>query len=235
MTNVLPSPSLMPSILTMVKRVKRECGLPEPTTLVGTTDKTALVALEGLNDATVDIYSRKRWEWQESLYGVTLVAGTTQYALPADFMRMAQPPEAGGYPITGLTEEEWNQVVPIQTAVSGSPQYYTVHGYIFEVWPAPSADYIAQYPILPFIYYRQPPERLDGTDDAANINLPPEFVPCLIAYGKFAVKAFLEYPDATGEIQLYEKLLSIRINASRSMRKAPRLRQSGAVRSKIWS
>ena len=70
---------------------------------------------------------------------------------------------------------------------------------------------------------------------AANINLPPEFVPCLIAYGKFAVKAFLEYPDATGEIQLYEKLLSIRINAGRSMRKAPRLRQSGAVRSKIWS
>ena len=235
MTIVSPTPSLMPSILSMVQRVKRECGLPEPTTLVGTTDKTAIVALDALNDAAVDIYSRKRWEWQESLYGITLVAGTAQYALPADFMRMAQPPEAGGYPIVGLTEEEWYQVVPAQTAVSGSPQYYTVHGYIFEVWPVPSSDYITQYPILPFVYYRQPPQRLDGSDDAANLNLPPEFVECLITYGKFKVKAFLEYPDATGEIQLYEKLLFTRMNAGRSMRKAPRLRQSGAVRSKIWS
>lgn len=235
MTNVLPSPSLMPSILTMVKRVKRECGLPEPTTLVATTDKTAIVALDALNDAAVDIYSRKRWEWQESLYGVTLVSGTTQYALPADFMRLAQPPEAGGYPVQGLTEEEWMQYVPLVSTTSGSPQYYTVHGYIFEIWPAPTDDYIAQYPILPFTYYRQPPARLDGSDDAANLNLPVEFVECLIAYGKFKVKAFLEYPDAGGEVQLYEKLLFTRMNAGRSMRRAPRLRQSGAVRAKVWS
>lgn len=235
MTTVTPTPSLMPSILTMVKRVKRECGLPEPITLVATTDKTAIVALDALSDAAVDIYSRKRWEWQESLYSVSLVAGTTQYALPADFQRLAQPPEAGGYPVAGLTEEEWMQYVPLVSTTSGSPQYYTVHGYIFEIWPAPTADYIALYPQLPFTYYRQPPARLDGSDDVANINIPVEFVECLIAYGRWRVKSFLEYPDADKDKGIYEEKLFTRMNVGRSMRKAPRMRQSGAVRARVWS
>ena len=235
MTIVLQTPAQMPSILDMVKRVKRECGLPEPVTLVGTTDKTALVALDALNDASVDIYSRKRWEWQESLYGLPLVAGTVQYSLPADFQRMAQDPKSAGYPIQGLTEEEWDQIVPGQALTSGSPQFYTVHGYIFQIWPAPSVEYVAQYPILPFVYYRQSPKRLDGSNDGSNLNLPAEFVECLIYYGKFKVKAFLEYPDAQADLQLYEKALFTRMNAGRSMRTLPRLRQSGALRSKVWS
>jgi len=235
MTNVSQVPSLMPSILSLVQRVKRECGLPEPSTLIGTTDKTAIVALDALNDCAVDIYSRKRWEWQESLYGVPLVAGTVQYALPTDFQRMAQPPMSAGYPVQWLTEEEWYQFVPGVSTTSGSPQYATAHGLIFEIWPTPTQDYIDQYPILPFTYYRQPPARLDGSDDSDNINLPVEFVECLIAFGRWKVKAFLEYPDAQREEGVYEKQLFTRMNAGRSLRRAPRMRQTGAVRARVWS
>jgi len=127
MTNVLQVPSQMPSILAMVQRVKRECGLPVPTTLVGTTDQTALVVLEALNDATVDIYMRARWEWKQCLYGLPLVAGTTQYALPADFERMCIDPKSAGYPISGLSQEEWQQQIPAVSITSGQPQYFTTH------------------------------------------------------------------------------------------------------------
>jgi hypothetical protein len=235
MTNVIQTPSQMPSILAMVQRVKRECGLPVPTTLVGTTDMTAMVVLSALGDATVDIYVRKRWEWKQSLYGLPLVVGATQYPLPADFERMCTDPTAAGYPVRGLSLEEWQMMVPMTSINAGSPQYYTVHGFIFEIWPAPNAEYIAQYPILPFIYYRKPPRRLDGTDDSDNINLPPEFEDALIAYGKWKTKEFLEYPDSQSDHQRYEVALQVQMNADQSLRKAPRMRHGGVVRSKIWS
>ena len=235
MTNVLQVPSQMPSILAMVQRVKRECGLPVPTTLVGTTDQTALVVLEALNDATVDIYMRARWEWKQCLYGLPLVAGTTQYALPADFERMCIDPKSAGYPISGLSQEEWQQQIPAVSITSGQPQYFTTHGYIFEIWPSPNAEFITNYPILPFTYYRLPPGRLDGSDDGANINIPAEFASALNCYGKWKTKEFLEYPDSQLDHQRYEQELGVQLNADKSMRRAPRMRHGGVVRSKIWS
>ena len=109
MTIVNPSPALMPSILSMVKRVKRECGQTEPTTLVATTDKQSLLVLDALNDAASEIYARKRWEWNESIYGVNLVAGTFQYALPSDFQRMVKDPKVEGYTVTPLDELTFHQ------------------------------------------------------------------------------------------------------------------------------
>jgi hypothetical protein len=235
MTNVNLSPSLMPSILAMVKRVKRECGLPQPSTLVATTDQAALVALAALNDAAVDIYMRHRWEWKQSLYAVPLVATVSQYALPSDFERLCIEPRAAGYPIQGLSQEEWVQLIPAQNATSGSPMYYSIHGYIFEIYPTPSSDYVIQYPTLPFIYYRKPPSRLDGSDDSANLNLPPEFEDALIAYGKWKTKEFLEYPDAALDHQHYEAAFQVQLNASKMMRRAPRMRHSGVMVAKIWS
>jgi hypothetical protein len=235
MTTVTATPSLAPSILYLVQRVKRECGLPTPTTLIGTTDQTALVAISALNDAVVEIYTRNRWEWKQSLYAVPLVAGTTQYPLPNDFERICIDPKSGGYPVTGLSQEEWQQILPSMDNTTGSPVYYTTHGLIFEIWPAPSAAYIAQYPNLPFVYYRKPPARLDGTDDSANFNMPPEFEDALVSYGKWKVKEFLEYPDSQSDHQKYEQALQVQLNAGRTMRKNPRMRQGGMVSPKVWS
>jgi len=235
MTIVIQTPPLMPSILAMVKRVKREVGLPTPTTLVNTSDQVSLVALSALNDACTEIYGRAKWEWKQSLYAFALVAGTTQYPVPADFERECISPKAAGYPITGLTQEEWQQIIPSSTAQAGSPIYYSIHGYIFEVWPSPSTDYVTAYPTLPFVYYRKPPKRLDGSDDNANLNLPPEFEDCINSYAKWRVKSFLEYPDAADDHSKYEQALQVQLNASRAMRKAPRMRRGGPVSAKIWS
>lgn len=235
MTNVTQTPVQMPSILSMVQRVKRECGLTEPTTLAGTTDKQSLIVLDALSDATVEIFVRKRWEWRESVYGLVLTAGVSQYPLPADFEQIAQDPKSAGYPIKGQTEEEWQQSVPGLAIVSGQPQIYTVHGSIFEIWPPPNQGYIDQYPILPFSYYRLPPARLDGSDDNANLNLPPDFVECLISFAKWKLKGVLEYPDAQLDFQRYEMALQVQMNVNRAMRRGARMRQTGALRSKIWS
>ena len=235
MTNVLQTPSQMPSILAMVQRVKRECGLPEPTTLIGTTDKTAIVVLDALNDATVDVYMRNRWEWKQCLYGLPLQTNVTQYALPSDFERMCIDPKSAGYPISGLSQEEWQQQIPAVSITSGQPQYFTIHGYIFEIWPSPNAEFITNYPILPFTYYRLPPNRLSLLDDSANINVPPEFEDALISFAKWKTKSFLEYPDADADHARYEQALNVQLNADKSMRRAPRMRHGSIVRSKIWS
>lgn len=235
MTIVSQTPALMPSILSMVKRVKRECGLPQPTTLVSTTDQDSLVVLDALNDATTEIYMRKRWETIECLYGVPLVAAQTQYALPADFGRMATGPKSAGVPMTPYTHEEWQRAIPAVSTNIGQPIAYTAYGLIFEVWPPPSTDYVTSYPVLQFSYYRMPPSRLDGTDDDANINLPPEFEECLISFAKWKLKAKLEYPDAEADHARYERTLQIQMDARRSIRKTARMRQTGTVSSKIWS
>lgn len=235
MTNVLPTPSIMPSILAMVQRVKRECGLPVPTTLVGTTDQQAIVALMALNDGANDIWNRKRWEWKQCLTAIPLVAGTVQYALPADFERECIPPTAGGYPVKGLTQEEWQQVIPVSNSQAGSPIYYTMHNKILEIWPVPNADYVAAYPTLPFTYYRLPPAYLDGSDDSANISLPPIFQDALNSFAKWKTKEFLEYPDSGLDRGRYEQAVQILVNAHGSMRKAPRMRHGGVISPKIWS
>ncbi len=234
MTNVTPTPAIMPSILSMVKRVKRECGQPEPTTLVGTTDKQALIVLDALNDATNDIFTRKRWEWNESLYGLNLVAGSSQYNLPADFMRMAKDPKVGGLTVKVLDETDFHILIDNSAISYGSPVYYSAHGYIFELWPTPNQEFVDQYPILQFTYYRMPPKRLDGSDDSANINLPPQFEPALIRYGRMALKNYLEYPDAGDERDWYEWHLGVQMRADRSIRPMPTVKLP-RVNRKSWS
>jgi len=230
MTIVTQTPTQMPSILEMVKRVKRECGLPEPTTLVGTTDKQALIALDALNDAANDIFGRKRWEWQESLFGLQLQSGVVQYNLPADFQRMSKDPIVNGVTVKPMDPVDFYS---LPTGALGSPLNYTVHGYIFELWPAPSVDYVAAYPILPYVYFRETPARLTTVDDSANLNLPPVFLECLIAFGKWKLKAFLEYPDAERDHQRYEDTLFLRMNVDRTLRTSPRMRMPATGR-KSW-
>lgn len=234
MTTVAQTPPQMPSILSMVQRVKRECGETIPTTLVGTTNKGDLVTLDALNDAANDIYHRKRWEWNESLYGLKLESGHSQYPLPYDFMRMAQEPKLGGTILQYMEEADFYEVYGTGHPLDGGPLFYTVHGSIFEMSPTPNDEIVSQYPILGFKYYRMPPTRLDGSDNEANLNLPPQFLECIVAFGKWKLKELLEYPDAVSDYRRYNETLGLLMAADRSLRPMARMQLPKRGRS-VWN
>ena len=64
------------------------CGLPNPTSIVGSTDPNAPLLLRLANQAGRDLARRHDWQALKIAYTVASVASETQTALPADYERM---------------------------------------------------------------------------------------------------------------------------------------------------
>lgn len=230
MTTVTVNSPTFPSLLSLVNRVLNECGVESNTSLAAQNFRSNTV-LQAINDAVADIYYRDRWFWQKSLTYLTLVAGTDQYAMPADFMRLAHPPVINGVMLQEYTQEEWLENIPQPSGSStaqGQPQACCFDMNIIRLWPIPDANTVSQFPQMGYTYYRGPGVRLDTTNDAATVNLPIDFLEAVVAFARGVLKQHLEFPDqAVQERQRYEQAIQVQMARNSRSRVQPRLKTLG--------
>lgn len=213
---------VLPSCLTMVQRVQEECGdIPVTSLTPGT--RRSKIALEGLNDACQAIWEASRWPWQRYDYNLTLVAGQSEYTLPSDFDRLAESPRlssAGNFaPLEEYSPEEW---IVFQLGVSptnGSPYRFKIENTKIVLGPAPSDEFIDQYPTLIFSYFREAPDRKTTASGADAWDVPGHFYPEMINYGKFKLKQYLEFPDWQSDKAAFEQGIQEQKNKVRQGRK----------------
>ena len=232
MTTVGFTPNQSPSLLDTVNRILNECGIQSQPNLASSQFLGTITALNAVNDAVNDIKMRMRWEWLKSTSVVNLVAGTSSYPMPSDFVRMAHPFMLWdgtnlNNTLQELTPDEfWQMYPPTNLSTPGTPQVFMVDSNVLTIWPSPSTTFISTYPMLRYIYFKGAARPLGTADQASAIDVPPEFLECVVAFGKWKMKLFLEYPDWQAEQQRYEQSLRVQMNANNAGRRTPRLRQT---------
>ena len=232
MTTVSYTPNQTPTLFDVVNRVLNECGIESQLDLTTSNFLGTVTAINAINDAINDINFRNRWEWQKQTAVIDLADGINSYALPANFVRMCYPftPSSGSsfsMQLRELTPDEWNQIVPtLVINQPGTPQYYMVDSNVVTLGPAPNSEYISTYPQLQYTYFKGPAAPLGASDQNSAIDIPPEFVEAVVAFAKYKMKLFLEYPDWQVEQARYEQALHVQMNRNNAGRRTPRMRMT---------
>ena len=230
MTTVQFTPNQTPTLKDVVNRILNECGLQSQADLTTSLFLGTITAINATNDAINDIKFRNRWEWLKRTAVITLVNGVNSYAMPADFVRMGHPfvPWNGvtkGTPMAEKTPDEFYQAIPgLPAGSAGTPQFYMVDSSTVTVYPTPDTNFVTSWPNLQYVYFQGPQRPLGAADQALTIDIPPEFIEALVAFGKWKMKLFLEYPDWQAEQTRYEQCLHVQMNRNNAGRRAPRLR-----------
>ena len=239
MTTVSYSPNQTPILRDVVNRVLNECGIQSQPDLTTSQLLATVTAINAVNDGINDIKFRNRWEWLKRTAVINLVVGTLSYAMPADFVRMAHPmtPYNGigiGRALQEMTPDEYWQMVPsVGLTTPGTPYLYMVDSSVLNLWPAPDTNFISLWPQMQFVYFKGPARPLGAEDQLLAVDIPPEFIECLVAFGKWKMKLLLEYPDWQAEQARYEQALKVQINRGNAGRKASRLRTTFPSNS-VW-
>ena len=232
MTTVSYTPNQTTTLLEVVNRVLNECGIESQADLPTSNFLGTVTAINAVNDAINDIKFRNRWEWLKRTAVIDLVAGINSYALPADFTRMCYPftPYTGvqfSMQLRELTPDEWNQIVPtLVINQPGTPQYYMVDSNVVTFGPAPNSEYISTYPQVQYTYFQGPAAPLGASDQSSALDIPPEFIEAVVAFAKYKMKIFLEFPDWQMEQARYEQALHVQMNRNNAGRRAPRMRMT---------
>jgi hypothetical protein len=79
------------TLLTLCNNVLSETGFPQLSSIVGNTDPQAVQILALANRALRSVSREYDWRTLETDYTINVVAGTSVYALPADYYKMAMP------------------------------------------------------------------------------------------------------------------------------------------------
>ena len=126
-----------------------------------------------------------------------------------------------------ISPDEWNQIVPtLVIDQPGTPQYYMVDSDVLTLGPAPDSNYVSTYPQLIYSYFKGPQRPLGAEDQTLAIDVPPEFVEAVVAFAKWKMKLFLEYPDWQAEQARYEQALHVQMNRNNAGRRVARMRMT---------
>lgn len=213
-TVVTTNPVGMPSLLSLVSRVRREVTKETLSSL--NDDATNNLIVDNLNDAVDDIYFRAKWSWAKTVGNLVLVAGTSEYTLPANFHRMASEVEIGATKLREVDAEEWSRYTyqsPAGISTSGQPVVYMVDRSFVKFWPAPNADFIAQVPTIALLFYRRPSTRLIITDSTIAFDLPYEFTEAIVRYAIARLKIFRQFDDYKIDMDRYEEIIQRQLYA----------------------
>lgn len=214
MPSVSSNTDFMPKMLPLVNRILNECGMESTATLASPNVRVAAV-VNGLNDCCMEIFRTNRWPWAKREGFLKLKPNQSEYPLPNDFYRAAGQLTIPGKPIK-LDEKQPSEFEDLMFRGMegvGVPYVYTIDRNSFCLYPPPSSDFISQYPTLRFLYYRQPPNRVEGDTDS--LELPAEFLTTVVHYGKWRLKDHLEWPDAANDQKMYLTALDNRMNEVR--------------------
>lgn len=224
--------STLPSCLTMVNRVLEECGDLEVVSMNPGT-RNSKIALEGMNDAQTEIWTRQRWPWQRQTYNLTLVTGQADYALPDRFDRLAEPLRLtvnGSFQaLKEFTDEEWAQMNLGVPSTYGSPRGFRISNTTLTMTPAPSSEFVALYPQLVFTYFQQIPDRRGVTDDNNSWDVPGDFYDVMILFGKSRLKQYIGMEDWQADAANFEKGMRIHFNKVRQGRPPAKMRPTNYV------
>ena len=239
MTTVQFTPNQTPTVNNFVNRILNECGIPTQPDLTTSTFLGVTTAINAINDGINDIKFRNRWEWLKRTAVIVLTPGVASYAMTADFIRMAHPMcgwngAVLGSQIAELTPDEYYQMIPgLPAGSAGTPQYYMVDSNVLTLYPTPDSNFVASWPNLQYVYFQGSQRPLGAADQALAVDIPPEFIEALAAFGKWKMKLFLEYPDWQAEQARYEQCLHVQMNRNNAGRRAPRLRNTYNIVS-VW-
>lgn len=216
----------LPTMKTLGNRVLRECSVPVVSSFnPGNVQST--VAYDAILDGYADIWFANRWEWQRYEASIALAANTDEYPLPQNFHRMAIAPWLGPIRRVGqlkevTPEEFYDMLAPMDPTSTGTPSHYTIDHTTLKLWPPPASAVVTQIPVLTFQYWLDLPARKTVAQEAHPLNYAPHtFEELLVAYGKWKLKQFLEFPDWEAEARLYDQKLRLMIGRDRQVRTKP--------------
>lgn len=140
--------------LAVVQQVAGELGLPQPTTLVGTTDVQSLQLLSMLQSAGNELLLYYPWEQFVVTQTLTLVPAQDEYAIPADlayYRDQTQWDAVNHWPLLGpKSAQEWAWLK--NSFVASLPRLrYRIKNNKFCVYPPPPGagtlymEYISNY------------------------------------------------------------------------------------------
>jgi hypothetical protein len=119
------------------------CGLPSPTSIVGSSDPNASILLALANQEGRELAGRHDWQAITVDYTVATLAAELQTALPSDYERLMPYPElwnrTSSQMYSGPTGvRAWGQIKG--TGIStGTPGWWRLNGGALYITPAPSA------------------------------------------------------------------------------------------------
>lgn len=201
-----------PTLLQLASRIRREVAKESLTSLVDDPINNCIV--DSINDAVADIYNRTLWWWQKISTSLTMVAAQSEYAIPADFYRMASPIVIGGSPLREVEYEQWERYTytPSPGISTGTPKFYMVDRALIKFYPTPDATSIALYPLVTLMYIKGPSARLTlALSSASAPNLPNEFIEAVVRFGMARLKIMLQEDDYGMDEKRYEALIATQI------------------------
>jgi len=143
------------TLLTIITRAARRCGLSAPSTVLGSGDETYLQLAEYAQETLEELTERHDWKILHKTQTITGDGSSTTFALNSDFSRLSKMP---GVTRTGSTSGFWPagplsppaflgaQALPVSTV---RPLFDIVNGItasmIFVNAPATSEVYVVSY------------------------------------------------------------------------------------------
>jgi hypothetical protein len=132
------------SLLTLIKQVANEVGLPEPTLVIGSTDQQVRQLLAHTHRVGDDLCGMFQWPRLTKRGTITLVASQAAYALPSDWdydLNDTHWSQSQFWPMLGpLTPVEWEHIKNGISTV-GTQMKFRIFGFgdaTFTVEPTPS-------------------------------------------------------------------------------------------------
>jgi hypothetical protein len=109
-------------------------------------------------------------------------------------------------PMKEMPVDEWAQsgLANQDPYPEGTPSIVVFYNNYMQVWPAPSADFVAAYPNMRMEYFRTPPPRVVEDDDG--IEVPSQLIPAVVAFGKWKLKMHIGETDWKFEQEEYTRV-----------------------------
>lgn len=166
-----------------------------------------------LNEGAKDI--ARRTEVLQKKATISAVAGTQQYAMSTDIIRVHKveyTPSGSSQPIYPLTYDDFRNLDAVwwtqQALTSGTPNFYTFWGFPpslqIIVYPKPS-----QAGTFNIYYFAMPTElALDGSQEASNLELPEGWEDAVVLYAEYMALRKDLRPEWQEAKALYEQMVN---------------------------
>jgi hypothetical protein len=150
------------------------CGLPAPTSIVGSSDPNATILLALANQEGRELARRHDWQGITVDYTVPTLAAELQTDLPSDYDRLLPYPElwnrTASQMFTGPTSARtWGQIKGTGMT-TGSPGWWRLNGGSLYITPAPSAG-----DTLAFFYVSKNWVEADAGGTKTNFTIDSDF------------------------------------------------------------
>lgn len=141
---------------------------------------TAAVLTDFINAALLQISVEHNWPWLLASADISIVAGTSGYAVPTGYVATDEIVElATG---EGLSHRGRKDLLSIPTTNRGRPEWYSVYSALVNVRPVPDASYTYKH-----FYYKTEPALVSGSDTPL---IPTGFDEGVVEYATYLALRF---------------------------------------------